>query len=114
MQALQVQKLYMQHHMRKSPVMKMKEYMAHVEELNISLSMFLDYNIGDKLHKDELLNIYKCGIPKAWSRQFLLQNWDPQHHSKQEFREFCEQLKMAKDISTDTFINQKIMAQEAG
>ncbi len=106
-QALQVQKRYMQRHMRKSPYMKMKEYMACVEELNNYLSMFLDYNIGDELHKDKLLDIYEYGIPKSWSRQFLLQNWDPQHHSKQEFREFCKQLEMAKDISTNTFVKSK-------
>ncbi len=55
--ALQVQKRYMHCHMRKSPYMKMKEYMACVEELNNYLSMFPDYNIGDELHQDELFDI---------------------------------------------------------
>jgi hypothetical protein len=101
--ALQVQKRYMRRHMRKAPYMKMKEYMARVEELNNYLSMYPGYTNGDELHEDELLDIYEYGIPKSWSRQFLLQNWDPQHHSKQEFREFCERLETAEGISTGTF-----------
>jgi hypothetical protein len=89
--------------------------MARVEELNNYLSIFPEYPIDDNLHEDELLNIYEYGIPKTWSKYFLLQNWDPQHHTKQEFREFCEQLKMAEDITPRTLLSQKItMAQEAG
>ena len=57
-QTLQVQKHYMQCHMRKSPYMKMKEYMAQGEELNNYLLMFPDYNIGDEVHEDELVSIY--------------------------------------------------------
>ncbi len=112
--ALQVQKRYMRRHMRKSPYMKMKEYMARVEELNNYLSMLPDYTIGDKLHEDELLDIYEYGIPKSWQKQFLLQNWDPQHHTKQEFREFCERLETAKNISSGTLSRQKnLMVREA-
>jgi hypothetical protein len=102
--ALQIQKRYMRRHMRKAPFMKMKDYMARVEELNNYLSMFPDYNNGDELHEDELLDIYEYGIPKTWSKQFLLQNWDPQHHTKQEFREFCERLETAEDITPKTFV----------
>jgi hypothetical protein len=105
--ALQIQKRYMRRHMRKAPYMKMKDYMARVEELNNYLSMFPDYTIGDELHEDELLNIYEYGIPKSWSRHFLLQNWDPQHHTKQEFREFCERLETAEDITPRTFVKSK-------
>jgi type IV secretory pathway ATPase VirB11/archaellum biosynthesis ATPase len=46
--------------------MKMKDYMALVEELNNYLSMFPDYIIVDELHEDELLDIYEYGIPKTW------------------------------------------------
>jgi hypothetical protein len=102
--ALQIQKRYMRRHMRKAPNMKMKEYMARVEELNNYLSMFPDYTIGDELHEDELLDIYEYGIPKTWSKHFLLQNWDPQHHTKQEFREFCERLESAEEISSKSFV----------
>ena len=56
--ALQIQKRYMRRHMRKAPYMKMKEYMARVQELNNYLFMFPDYTNGDEIHEDELLNIY--------------------------------------------------------
>jgi hypothetical protein len=83
----------------------MKDYMACIEGLNNYLSMFPDYTIGDELHEHEQLDIYEYGIPKTWSKHFLLQNWDPQHHTKQEFRQFCEWLEMAKDITSRTFLN---------
>ena len=97
----------MRRHMRKAPYMKMKDYMARVEELNNYLSMFPNYVNGDELHEDELLDIYEYGIPKSWSKQFLLQNWHPQHHTKQEFREFCERLETAEDITPRTFVKSK-------
>ena len=75
--ALQIQKRFMRRNMRKSPYVKMKEYMARVKELNNYLLMFPNYVNGNELHEDELLEIYEYGIPKTWSRQFLLQNWDP-------------------------------------
>ena len=105
--ALQVQKRYMRRHMRKAPYMQMKEYMARVQELNNYLTMFPGYTQGDEIHEDELLDIYEYGIPKSWSRQFLMQNWNPQEHTKQEFREFCERLETAEDISPRTFVKSK-------
>jgi hypothetical protein len=45
--------------------MRMKKYMACIEELNKYLSMFPDYTNEDELHEDELLDIYKYGIPKT-------------------------------------------------
>ena len=78
--------------------------MAHVQELNNYLFMFPDYTNGNEIHKDELLDIYEYRIPKSWTNQFLLQNWNPQQHTKQEFREFCEWLETAKDILPQTFV----------
>jgi hypothetical protein len=105
--ALQIQKRYMRRHMRKSPYTRMKEYMARVEEINNYLTMFPGYTNGDELQEDELLDIYEFGVPHSWSRQFLLQNWDPQQHTKQEFREFCERLETAEDITSGTFVKSK-------
>jgi Fe-S-cluster containining protein len=69
--------------------------------------MFPDYTNREELHKDELINIYKYGIPKSCLKQYLLQNRDPQHHTKQEFREFCEWLEMAKIIAPRIFVKSK-------
>jgi hypothetical protein len=53
--ALQVQKCYMHHHMRKSPYMKMKECMVQVEELNNYLKMFSSYQQGIELQMTNYL-----------------------------------------------------------
>jgi hypothetical protein len=81
--ALQVQEHYMHDYMRKSPYMQMKEYMVQVKELSNYLKMFPGYQQGMELQNSELLDIYKFRIPVLlWQKQFLLQNWNPQHHSK--------------------------------
>jgi hypothetical protein len=60
-----------------------------------------------ELQDDELLEIYEFGVPVLWKKQFLLQNWDPQHHTKQEFGEFGEDLEIAEDITAGTFVKSK-------
>jgi hypothetical protein len=49
--------------------------------------MFPGYQQGMELQNDKLLDIYKSGVPVLWQKQFLFQNWEPQHHTKQEFQE---------------------------
>jgi hypothetical protein len=90
MQVIQVQKRYMQHCMYKPPTLKMKEYMAWAKELNNYLKIFPGYHDGIELQDDELLDIYEFGVATSWQKQFLVQNWDPIQHSKQEFHEFYE------------------------
>jgi hypothetical protein len=89
--------------MPKPQILKIKEYMAQVEELNKYLKMFLGYHNGMELQDDELLVIYEFGVPTSWKKQFLVHNWDPIQHSKQEFCEFCEWLETAKSISQNIF-----------
>jgi hypothetical protein len=60
--------------------------------------MFPGYHNGVELQDDELLGIYKFSVPSLWQKQFLVQNWDPIQHSKQEFHELCEWLEIAESI----------------
>jgi hypothetical protein len=92
----------MRRYMRKPQTLKMKEYMARIEELNNYLKMFPGYHDGMELQDDELLDLYEFGVPTSWQKQFLVQNWDPIQHSKQEFRKFCERLEMSERISTNS------------
>jgi hypothetical protein len=62
--ALQMEKCYM----KKPQRLKMHEYMARVEELNNDLQYFPAYVNGSKLLEDELLNIYKYGVPATWQK----------------------------------------------
>jgi hypothetical protein len=96
--ALQMEKRYMRRYMRKPRRLKMREYMARVEELNNDLRYFPAYVNGSRLLEDELLDIYEYGVPASWQKRFLLQGFDPLEHSKQEFLEFCERLEATEDI----------------
>jgi hypothetical protein len=88
--ALQMQKRFMRRYMRKPRKLKMREFMARVEELNHDLRYFPVFVPGARLLEDELLDIYENGVPNSWQKQFLLQGFDPIEHTKQEFLEFCE------------------------
>jgi hypothetical protein len=96
--ALQMEKRYMRRYMRKPRALKMREYMARVEELNHDLRYFPTFMPGARLLEDELLDIYEYGVPATWQKRFLLQGFDPLEHSKQEFLEFCERLEATEDI----------------
>jgi hypothetical protein len=61
--------------------------------------MFPGYHNGMELQDDEVLDLFELGIPTLWQKQFLVQNWDPIQHSKQEFHEFCKWLEIAKYIT---------------
>jgi hypothetical protein len=95
---LQMEKRYMRRYMRKPRKLKMREYMARVEELNHDLRYFPTYAPGTRLHEDELLDIYEYGVPANWQKRFLLQGFDPLEHTKQEFLEFWERLEATEEI----------------
>jgi hypothetical protein len=99
--ALQMEKRFMQRYMRKPRKLKMRDFMARVEELNHDLRYFPTFVPGARLLEDELLDIYENGVPNTWQKQFLLQGFDPIEHSKSEFLEFCERLEATEDIFVD-------------
>jgi hypothetical protein len=96
--ALQMEKRYMRRYMRKPRKLKMREYLARVDELNNDLRYFPSFVMGARLVEDELLDIYEFGVPATWQKQFLLHGFDPLEHTKQEFLEFCERLEATEDI----------------
>jgi hypothetical protein len=66
-----MEKHYMHHYMRKPHNLKMREYMAQVEELNNDLQYFPAFAIGSRLVEDELLDIYEyVGVPATWQKRF--------------------------------------------
>ena len=56
--------------MRKAPYMKMKEYMAWVEELKNCFMMFPGYQVTMELQYHKLLDIYKFGVPVLLQKHF--------------------------------------------
>jgi hypothetical protein len=76
--------------------------------------MFLRYHNGMELHDDELLDLYKFGVPALWQKYFLVQNWDPIQHSKQEFCKFCKRLEMSESIAPNSPNNYQVKNNNNG
>jgi antibiotic biosynthesis monooxygenase (ABM) superfamily enzyme len=69
MKAIHVQKHYMLGYMCKPQTLKMEEYMAWVEELNNYIKTFPGYHDDmELLQNDELLDLYKWGVPTLWQK----------------------------------------------
>jgi hypothetical protein len=95
--ALAVQKRVMRRFMRKPTDMKMRKYQNRVEEMNRKLARFPpNFNDDQKLADDELIDISEFGIPNAWQREMIVQDFDPMEHTLQELIQFCERMERAE------------------
>ena len=93
--ALQQQKRYMRRSLRKPRNMSIRVYVNRVLELNDQLVSYPgtgDNIDGTKLPEDEILDLLEFGIPNTWQKAMLLQDFDPQVHTVNDFVQFCERL----------------------
>ena len=70
-------------------------YVNRVLELNDQLASYpgTGDNIDDtKLPEDEILDLLEFSIPNTWQIAMLLQDFDPQVHTVNDFVQFCERL----------------------
>ena len=75
-----------------------------------------DNTDGTKLPKDEILDLLEFGIPNTWQKAMLLQDFDPQVHTVNDFVQFCERLETmrkktnshVKNIPTTTMVNVNV------
>lgn len=83
---------WMRRHLQKPREMPIANLVARVCEINGYLEEFplkSDGSQPTKLPEDEILDILEYGSPGSWQTQFLLQGYDPQELSLQEFVNFC-------------------------
>ena len=93
--ALQQQKRYMRRSLHKPRNMTIRVYVNRVLELNDQLENFPGLNSNDngtKLPEDEVLDLLEFGLPETWQNFMLLQKFDPQVHTINDFVQFCERL----------------------
>ena len=93
--ALQQQKRFMRRSLRKPRNMSIRAYVNRVLELNDQLESFPGVNENDngtKLPEDEVLDLLEFGLPETWQHAMLLQDFDPQVHTINDFIQFCERL----------------------
>eukprot|EP00957_Ditylum_brightwellii_P082798 6295022-Ditylum_brightwellii.AAC.1 len=89
-----IQKCYMQRNIRFVKGQTVKEWVAHVQELNGYLKDFPAHNGNptQPLVKDELLDILEFGVPASWHREFTVQGFDPVYQGLHKFVELCTRL----------------------
>jgi hypothetical protein len=113
--ALSTQRRYMRRFLRKPRSLNTREWISRVRELNDYLQDFpagnpdtvpADYDYsGQKLSEEELLEILEFGIPNAWRKQMLLQNFDVTSETDgaiNKFLTFCDRLESALDDDSKT------------
>ena len=75
--------------------MSIRMYVNHALELNDQLVSYPgtgDNTDGTKLPEDEILDLLEFGIPNTWQKAMLLQDFDPQVHTVNDFVQFYERL----------------------
>ena len=105
--ALVKQKRYMRRYMRKPAEVSIRTYHGLIGEMNANFRFFPDADETDQLGEDELVDIVEAGLPKAWTKQMLLQDFDPAEHTLHELVDFCERLENAEQIYEGEFHNKK-------
>jgi hypothetical protein len=76
--------------MRKPNIVKIREYMTRVNEINSYLKKFPPFK-QDQMHdEDEILDILEFGIPASWQKLMIQHGFNPTDHTTQEFIEMCE------------------------
>ena len=82
--------------------MTIRDYVNRVLELNDQLENFPGINDNDngtKLPEDEVLDLLEFGLPETWQHVMLLQKFDPQVHTINDFVQFCERLEILENAT---------------
>jgi hypothetical protein len=90
LRALAFQKLYIHRHMRKSCEMTKQAFAAQVAELNAYLLDFTPFDVNQDLEDTEIMDILKNGVQNTWSKNMVLQGFDPLESTASDFVAFCE------------------------
>ena len=98
--ALRMQTRYMRRALIKPRDLTVKEYFDRVEELNRMLAEFpKEGKEGEAmLSSEELIDLLEGSIPIHWTKKLFEQGWDPQNHTLQQFREYCERLELLEQL----------------
>ena len=96
--AMVKQKRWMRRYMRKPFSTDIRNYSGLIAEMNASFRFFPNASEDDALKEEELVDIIDAGLPKAWTHQMLVQDFDPAEHSLHDLIDFCERLQTAEQI----------------
>ena len=87
--ALQVQRRFLQHHMRKQYDCTIREFNACLHKLNSYLPDFPPGGANQQLPPDDLSEILKFSMPNKWHSHMVMHNFVPSKHTLIEVVEFA-------------------------
>ena len=94
--------------MRKPREMKVRDFVARVQEINNYLSQFPPFGADQTLPEDEVLDILESAVPIAWQREFVRSGFDPIDHDVREFVDRSERVELTEALDnkkTDSHTN---------
>ncbi len=97
--ALRLQKRFMRRFLRKPLHMKIREFVARVQELNQYLTYFPPGGDNQRLSQDDLLELLESSIPNTWQREFTRTGYDPVDGTIADFVDHCERVEVTEDVS---------------
>ena len=103
--ALRIQKRYMRRQMRKPQSMKVRDFVARVQEINNCLSQFPPFGDAQTLPEDEILDILESAVPNSWQREFVKTGYDPMENDVKEFIDRSERLELTEQLDPKSKVN---------
>jgi hypothetical protein len=88
--ALETQKLWMQHDMKKPKELSFRKTASAVGRLNNCLPLFPGGSELDKFSTTEIVELLKWSIPKTWRTKFDLDGYVPTNFGKERLIAECE------------------------
>ena len=98
--ALRIQKRHMRRQMRKPRDMRVRDFVARVQEINNHLDQFPPFAVGQTLPEDEVLDILESAVPNSWQKEFVRLGFDPMENDIKEFIDRCERLEFTESLET--------------
>jgi len=98
--ALRIQKRYMRRQMRKPREMRVRDFVARVQEMNNYLKYFPPFEDVQILPEDEILDILESAVPNTWQKEFVRSGFDPIEHDVREFIERSERVELTESLET--------------
>jgi hypothetical protein len=107
--SLAFRKRYISCHMRKPRERNTREITARVAELNAYLEDLPPFEDNQELDNIEIMDILENGVPNTWSKNIVLQGFDPMESTVTDFVAFCER----HEFTEGTLDNSKEPTKEA-
>jgi hypothetical protein len=99
--ALAKQKRYMRRFIRKPLLLKAREFLACLTEMNDDLEFFPPYAVSQKLAADEMLEIVEFSLPVKWQKKMVEHDFDCSGKTIDDIIDFAERQETIEAFEAD-------------